>query len=95
VVIDALATHNPAFSLPIAPQPFTSPVIVQAPVVAGQQPVLKDADSRSSVMYYIVRKGDTLFNIAKRFGVSVDLIRQWNKLSGVDIRLGQQLMIKK
>jgi membrane-bound lytic murein transglycosylase D len=46
-------------------------------------------------MYYIVRKGDTLFNIAKRFGVSVDLIRQWNKLSGVDIRLGQQLMIKK
>lgn len=95
VVIDALATHNPAFSLPIAPQPFTSPVIVQAPVVAGQQPVLKDADSRSSVMYYIVRKGDTLFNIAKRFEVSVDLIRQWNKLSGVDIRLGQQLMIKK
>lgn len=95
VVIDALATHNPSFSLPIAPQPFTSPVIVDAPVVAAPQPSLRDADNRSSVMYYIVRKGDTLFNIAKRFDVSMDLIRQWNKLSGVDIRLGQQLMIKK
>lgn len=94
-IIDALATHNPPYTLPIAPQPFTSPVIINAPVTVSQQPSLRDADNMPTIMYYIVKKGDTLFNISKKFYVSVELLKKWNKLSNVDIKLGQQLMIRK
>ncbi len=42
---------------------------------------------------YRVQSGDVLGRIAERFGVKVSDLRQWNKLSGDMIRIGQQLII--
>ena len=37
--------------------------------------------------------GDTLYNIAKRYGVSQNQIREWNHLSGDNVQLGQVLRV--
>ncbi len=42
---------------------------------------------------YTVRRGDTLSEIAQRFGVSVTDIKRWNNLAGNTIQIGQRLTI--
>jgi murein DD-endopeptidase MepM/ murein hydrolase activator NlpD len=43
---------------------------------------------------YIVKKGDTLYGIAKRFGVSVETLTIMNKMSGSNtIKVGQSLIV--
>lgn len=44
---------------------------------------------------YIVKKGDNLGNIAKKFGSSVDDLRQWNNLQGNAIAAGNSLIVAK
>ena len=43
--------------------------------------------------YYVVQKGDNLGNIAKKHGVSIEDLKQWNNLSDVNVQLGFQLKI--
>lgn len=47
---------------------------------------------RSNV--YIVKKGDTLYEIARRYGTTVDQIKQWNN-SDENLSIGQKLVIMK
>jgi membrane-bound lytic murein transglycosylase D len=42
---------------------------------------------------YTVRKGDTLVTIADRFGVSLNELRLWNKVSGIKVQPGQRLRV--
>jgi LysM repeat protein len=42
---------------------------------------------------YIVQRGDTLFTLSKRFGVSVSQLMQANCLTSDNIRAGQQLYV--
>jgi membrane-bound lytic murein transglycosylase D len=42
---------------------------------------------------YVVRRGDTLHQISRKFDVTVAQIREWNRLSGADIRAGQKIVI--
>jgi membrane-bound lytic murein transglycosylase D len=41
-----------------------------------------------------VRRGDTLFSIAKRYGTTVARLKEWNSLRGNVIRVGQRLVIR-
>ena len=43
---------------------------------------------------HTVVSGDTLFNIAKRYGVTVANLRNWNKLSSDALKIGQKLIVK-
>lgn len=47
----------------------------------------------SNLTTYIVKKGDTLWSIAQRYGVSVDNIITENNLGTTFLRIGQQLRI--
>ncbi len=50
--------------------------------------------SRSSEDYYAVRKGDTLYSIARKNGLSVDELRDLNELSkNAKLRVGQKLRV--
>lgn len=40
-----------------------------------------------------VQPGQTLFSIARQYDVSVDQIREWNSLSGNDLKVGQTLYV--
>lgn len=41
-----------------------------------------------------VKPGETLYSIAKRYSISVDQLKAWNKLSGNEISTGQILQVK-
>ncbi|GAA5479184.1 LysM peptidoglycan-binding domain-containing protein [Haloferula helveola] len=43
--------------------------------------------------YHTVRKGDTLYGLAKRYGTTVGTIQKTNGISGSVIRIGQKLKI--
>ena len=43
--------------------------------------------------YYVIQKGDNLGNIAKKYGVTVEDLKQWNNLLDVNVQLGFQLKI--
>ena len=51
-------------------------------------------EERISKTAYVVRKGDTLFGIARKYKVSADEVRRWNKLAGAGVSPGQKLMIE-
>jgi len=42
---------------------------------------------------YKIRKGDTLSDIALKYKVSVEALRQWNRITGNSIRAGKMLVI--
>ena len=42
---------------------------------------------------YLVRPGDTLSSIARRYGTSVEAIMAANRMFSAEIRIGQQLII--
>ena len=42
---------------------------------------------------YVVRRGDTLFSIARSHSITAELIRQRNNLPGNNIRIGQTLVL--
>ena len=50
----------------------------------------KDKGSRD---YYVVKKGDTLFGISEKTGVSVSKLRRLNKIRGSMVVVGQRLLI--
>lgn len=44
---------------------------------------------------HIVQNKETLFGIARKYGVEVDQVRSWNRLQNDAIRSGQELLIYK
>nr|WP_294897296.1 glucosaminidase domain-containing protein [uncultured Pedobacter sp.] len=52
-----------------------------APIIAGDN--------------YIVQQGDTLYNISKRFGLTVDELKALNNMDDNTIKIGQGLRVKK
>jgi membrane-bound lytic murein transglycosylase D len=42
---------------------------------------------------YRVRHGDSLWSIAKKFGITIAQIREWNETADADIRPGQRIVI--
>lgn len=45
--------------------------------------------------YYVVKQGDTLFNISLRFKVTVDELKELNKMTDNTIKIGQKLLVVK
>jgi hypothetical protein len=44
---------------------------------------------------YIIKQGDTLYNISKRFGLTVDELKALNNMADNSIKIGQELIIAK
>lgn len=51
-------------------------------------------NNNNNSVYYIVKKGDTIGEIAEKFGVSSASLREWNNIEGNLIKIGQQLIVK-
>lgn len=60
------------------------------------KPKQQKADSKSATAYHTVAKGDTLYNISKRYDTTVEQLRAMNKMTLQDsIVIGQKLIVKK
>lgn len=67
------------------------------PVSTGQQKPAQPQPGNlpAGMSYHEVVEKDTLYNISKRYNVTVAQIREWNQLPGYDIQIGQRLIIRK
>jgi len=45
-------------------------------------------------LYYVVRRGDALFSIARKFATTPEEIQKWNNLEGDRVKIGQRLLVK-
>ncbi|MTI81718.1 MAG: LysM peptidoglycan-binding domain-containing protein [Firmicutes bacterium] len=59
----------------------------------GQQLVIPDEDSTPGSNSYTVQPGDSLFFIARDYGITVDELKAANNLSNNEIWVGQELVI--
>jgi LysM repeat protein len=50
------------------------------------------SDAKASNIH-VVKPGETLYRISRRYGVKVDVLRKWNKLPDDIIEVGQKLII--
>jgi len=93
-VIEAVEERRPPhFHVAIFPRPYLQYVQERTggPVLASAVPVApaEVADAAS----YVVRRGDTLWSIARRHGTSVEEIKSVNRLPNPNIQAGQTLVI--
>ena len=84
--IAPVAVQPPPPTTASASIPTPAPVTVPDSSAAQAAPVSKN---------YAVKQGDTLYNISKRFGLSVDDLRALNNLNGNSIYIGQILVVIK
>lgn len=59
------------------------------------QNVSPNASSNPVNKTHVVKSGDTLSQIARKYGVTVKQIKTWNNLKSDNIQIGQKLIIKK
>jgi LysM repeat protein len=45
-------------------------------------------------LYYVVKRGDALFSIARKFDTTPEQLQQWNQLQGDRVKIGQRLLVK-
>ncbi|WP_276133331.1 glucosaminidase domain-containing protein [Polluticoccus soli] len=61
----------------------------------SSSPVKEDAQPiANGARFYVVKKGDTAFGIAKRNNITVKELMDWNTLSFEGIKVGQKLRVK-
>jgi LysM repeat protein len=80
----ALPKVNPAPTAP--PDPLT---FEKASAPAETFPDLE----KGLPVYHEVKPGDTLFRVARQYGVQVDQIKEWNHLRDTVIEVGQKLIV--
>lgn len=64
----------------------------EIPLFESERPVVMAKSTSSSISHRIV-KGDTLYNLSKRYNVSLNEIRTANSIYGDDITIGEVLSI--
>lgn len=78
----------------VLPVPSVGPFLDALPEVLTWQPErTPEVSFEPEVLVYRVRNGDVLGTIARKHGVSVRELREWNGLRGDMIRAGQKLYI--
>lgn len=83
--------------IPVSSPKVQNTVVAQAPerkeTVVQQSPVT-DSKSTSSQITHTVSPGETVFAISKRYGVTMDQLKNWNKIGSQNIiSVGQKLVI--
>jgi len=44
--------------------------------------------------FHFVQPGETLYSISRKYSVSVDQVKEWNRLTGNQIEVGQRLRVR-
>ncbi len=66
------------------------------PAEAKNEPAPQQTEKKELATYYTVRKGDTLYSLAKRFKVTTAILSAWNNLTEkVALRPGKRIIVAK
>lgn len=63
---------------------------------AAMEKRLRDAVAKliREPLYYRIRSGDALSVVSKKFGTTPEKLKEWNKLTGDRVRIGDSLLVK-
>jgi membrane-bound lytic murein transglycosylase D len=67
---------------------------IVADVLAETSAVAPMVENRAAVRTYRVKSGDTLYAIAKRFKLTVNQLKTWNKLRTSNLQVGTRLLLQ-
>jgi LysM repeat protein len=60
----------------------------------GEDPVIpKDDPTVPAIKFHIVQKGETVYRITQKYGITADQLTKWNRLVGNQINIGQKLRV--
>jgi len=59
----------------------------------GQSIIVKKLSATSKPVYHIVKKGETLYSLAKRYGVNISKLRELNNLTNRSLVPGQRIIV--
>jgi LysM repeat protein len=62
-------------------------------IYVGQRLIIPTGGGSTPVVYHTVQRGETLFSISRRYGVTVQAIQAANRLTSTTIYVGQRLLI--
>jgi LysM repeat protein len=71
----------------------SSAVRASALGIAPETPTDSMSGSKRSSVNHVVKPGETLYRISRQYGVTVEKVRKWNKLSDDIIEVGQKLIV--
>ena len=91
--VEQPARPAPRQTNPPAATPRPATTATPRPAQPARATPTTPARTRTSTLTHLVVKGDTLFSIARRYGISVDRIKAANNLEDDTIKLGQTLTI--
>lgn len=79
---------------------FDTTVFRNIPMQLIEQVTTEELDSAvlgnlPGMVIYVVKNGDNLWNIGRKYYVKVDAIREWNNLGSDELKIGQKLLIVK
>lgn len=75
-------------NIPKEEKKFTPLEVVSKDQTNTKTEVLQDG-------YYVVKQGDTLFNIAQRYKITIEELKELNKMTDNTIKIGQKLLVVK
>jgi len=88
--LTVLAAAKPEKALP------SEAKVVHAKQLKTKQAALVKADNATKHAHYVVKRGDTVFSIARRFNVAVNDLQRWNNLTAqYSLQPGNKLITRK
>ncbi|RZK35279.1 MAG: LysM peptidoglycan-binding domain-containing protein [Hymenobacter sp.] len=69
------------------------PIAAPAPTARRVKTEVATLADGSKLATHIVQPGDTLFSIARRFGLSLEELKRLNHLASDQVKLGQKLVV--
>lgn len=68
----------------------------QSHKTAASEPVQAESGNSEGIRYYIVKKGDTLYSLARKFKVTTTILAAWNNLADkVALKPGKRIIVAK
>ncbi|QCR24546.1 LysM peptidoglycan-binding domain-containing protein [Pontibacter sp. SGAir0037] len=69
----------------VAPQGYTAPAAAPKPA----------ASETSQGNYHVVQSGESMYQISRKYGVTIKDIMEWNKKSDFNVAVGEKLVVRK
>lgn len=68
---------------------------LKAMATSYQVKLIQTSGTGSKIILYQVQSKDGLYSIAKKYNISVQQLKVWNNLTSEDLKVGQQLIVRK
>jgi LysM repeat protein len=78
----------PSITELLGSEPSSQTDVPEAPAAAEVR-----AEAKAGSNIHVVKPGETLYRISRRYGVKVDTLRKWNKLPDDIIEVGQKIIV--